>query len=145
MTNLLDETAEILKKHGLTIDNISWIGSEDGRVLIPSEDWANALDVNYWAGYGHEHPCYDLVVVGDDWWLSRGFGGDEGSFWIYNKQPIPSSSVASSDRAMMHGFHEKYNMKDVIGLKTRSEKRYSEPNGYKEVPASYFEESDSSF
>lgn len=138
--NLLDETVEFLKKHKLGLDDVNWIGSKNGKTLIPKNKWGEILDVNYLNQHGHEGVCYDLVIVGRDWWLSRGSCGDRGSFWIYNIQPLVMEYVVPGDRAMGHRFYGKHSVNNVIGLKTRSIRSHENGVPYEEVPASYYDD-----
>jgi hypothetical protein len=88
MSNLAAETLEYLKLDGKSISDIRWIGSSDGSIAIDIDYFFKvAADRKYDAtGYGHRMVNRDLVVVGDDWWLSRWeYDGSEG--WEFNTKP----------------------------------------------------------
>lgn len=67
--NLLEETEEVLKKHGKTFKDVLWIGGSDFTISI--EDFKILADTEYNEGFGAPEVAVDLVVVGHDWWLER--------------------------------------------------------------------------
>lgn len=88
-TNLLEETIEIMTKHGLTPSDVQWVGSRDGSIGSPWETFASlATDANYYAGHGGHEIVMDLVVVfGQGRWLERGeYDGAE--WWEYKEMPM---------------------------------------------------------
>lgn len=85
--NLLEETIQVLKKYGKTPKDVLWVGSVDGEYAISWEEFEKiAENVWYYNGYGSQEIAYDLVVVGDDWWLERvEYDGSE--WWEIRKKP----------------------------------------------------------
>ena len=100
MTNLLEETKNVLEQHGLSFDDVEWVGFTDvdkeyfdedeyqvEMCRCPKEKWENLLNVNYYSGFGLPEIKRNLVVVGDGWWLERAeYDGSE--WWEFKKQPI---------------------------------------------------------
>jgi hypothetical protein len=91
--NLLDETLEILARHGKTAKDIVAVIGEDKEGVPCRMSVAEFLSVankEYDSGYGgHEVSLY-LKVVGLDWWLERGeYDGSE--WWEFKRMPkIPA-------------------------------------------------------
>jgi hypothetical protein len=82
-TNLLSETLKVLSNYDYTPDDVRWVGSTDGEYAISWAEFAAIADVEYDDGFGSSEIATDLVVVGTDWWLSRGeYDGSE--WWEYN-------------------------------------------------------------
>lgn len=82
--NLLQETLEKLGEHGVTKDDVRWVGAKD---WFTWEEYAKLADMEYDDGYGGQEICASLVVVGDDWWLERHeYDGSE--WWEFKKLPI---------------------------------------------------------
>lgn len=82
MVNLLKETLEVLEKHGLTIDDIEWIGSEDFKIA----NFFDIASIKYDDGFGAQEIPFDLVIVGKDWWLER-YEYDGSEQWEFKKKP----------------------------------------------------------
>lgn len=96
-TNLYDETVTALERHNLTpITDVRWVGSADGRFAMPWTQFATiATNTDYYSGYGGAEIVRDLVVVGDNWWLSRGeYDGSE--WWDFNTIPHTNSTQGTS-------------------------------------------------
>ena len=85
MKNLLDETLSALERNGKTPDDILTIFT--ARYMFSFETFAAAArDFYYDSGYGAQEVNSTLVVVGEDWWLSREeYDGSE--WWRFNKKP----------------------------------------------------------
>ncbi len=90
--NLLEETLEVLKAHGLSHEHVEYVCTAD-----QCGDWehfaAVAKAINYDAGYGSEEINSGLVVVGDGWWLER--GEYDGSEWREYKVPPTPPHLAT--------------------------------------------------
>lgn len=85
MTNLLKETIEVLKEHGKTLKDIEWIGSEDGYITL--ETFKKLADTYYDAGYGAAEVAQDLLIVGKDFYMTRGeYDGSE--WWNYHSMDL---------------------------------------------------------
>lgn len=87
MSNIVKETVEFLKKLGYLESDVLWVGSRDGEFAMSWEDFKDKFkDLEYDSGYGAQEIAYDLVVVGDNWWLEReDYDGAEN--WVYEKYP----------------------------------------------------------
>ncbi len=82
MVNLLEETISILKANGKTKEDVLWIGNNE--VYTDWESFEKVADVEYDDGFGVEEVARDLLIVGEDWYLSRGeYDGSE--WWDFNK------------------------------------------------------------
>lgn len=84
MTNLKDETLQILAGHGKTADDVRWVGTTEYTIQLDNF-WEKA-DVEYDAGFGGTEIFEDLIVVGDDFWLER-HGCDGSEWWEYKTMP----------------------------------------------------------
>lgn len=84
--NLLQETIQVLHKNNKTTADVVWVGSPN-YTSISWLEFASLADIEYDAGYGASKVATDLVVVGKDFWLSRGeYDGSE--WWAFNTLPI---------------------------------------------------------
>ena len=85
MKNLLDETLDALERNGKTPNDILTIFTAD--YMFSFETFAEAARLlNYNSGFGTQEVNSTLVIVGEDWWLSREeYDGSE--WWRFNKKP----------------------------------------------------------
>jgi len=82
--NLLIETTEILKEHGKTWDNVFYIGTECTRVSV--ENFIAVANTEYDSGYGAPEVAQNLMIVGDDFWMTReDYDGSE--WWEFHTKP----------------------------------------------------------
>ncbi len=81
MKNLKEETLEIMKNHGKTIEDVTWIGCED--FAIPIQEFWELADTTYDSGFGAAKVAQDLIVVGEDWWLERHEYDGCSEWWEY--------------------------------------------------------------
>jgi hypothetical protein len=88
LTNLLEETLDILKSCRRTPESVLWVGSRDGELALSWGAFTKlAADANYDAGFGGQEIASDLVVVGDGWWLERSeYDGSES--WTFKQCPV---------------------------------------------------------
>ena len=85
--NLLKETIEVLQENGKGVADILWCGSADGKYAIGWDEFAKIANIDYDEGYGGNEIVSDLVIVGEDFWLTRGeYNGSE--WWNFNTIPI---------------------------------------------------------
>ena len=84
--NLLQETLEILSTINKSPQDVEWCGSRTGGYFT-WDHFAKIANVEYNNDYGSQEVCYDLVVVGKDWWLERHeYDGSE--WWEYKQLPV---------------------------------------------------------
>ncbi|MEL3959485.1 hypothetical protein NST17_20245 [Caldifermentibacillus hisashii] len=82
--NLLEETLEILEEHGLTENDVEWVGNKS--LYFSFDHFKKIADVDYDSGYGSSKVAIDLIVVGKDWWLERHeYDGSE--WWEFKSIP----------------------------------------------------------
>lgn len=82
MVNLLSEAVSVIEENGLTHCDVEFV--------------ALAKDIYYDSGYGINEIPLGLVVVGTDWWLSRGeYDGSE--WWNFNRKPERPQSLRPLD------------------------------------------------
>lgn len=84
--SLLKETLSALNSGGKGPADVLWVGW-DGDKRCGWYDFAQvANDIDYDSGFGTAEINQSLVVVGEDWWLSRGeYDGSE--WWSFNRKP----------------------------------------------------------
>ena len=88
--NLFTETNDMLFKHGKTPSDVRWVGSEN-YVYFSWDHFAEIADKEYNNGYGGTEVAYDLLIVGDDWWMERGeYDGSE--WWSFKTMPQKPSN-----------------------------------------------------
>ena len=91
MTNLWEETLEILDKNGKTFDDVLFIQGYDFRITKGNFEGV-AKKSDYDAGYGAQRVAKDLVLVGEDWWIERNeYDGAE--WWEFKSVPIRWGNV----------------------------------------------------
>ncbi|HEO0752476.1 TPA: hypothetical protein ACINTT_002009 [Streptococcus agalactiae] len=91
MTNLWEETIDILKEHDKTFDGVRFVQGYDFKITKENFEQV-AKKTNYDRGYGAAHVATDLVVVGKNWWLERGeYDGSE--WWEYKESPKQVNEV----------------------------------------------------
>ena len=85
LTNLWEETVEILERNGLSFDDVKQVQVSEGYI---NKEWfkVKAMTTNYDSGYGTAEIRLDLLIIGDGWWLERGeYDGSE--WWDFKAQP----------------------------------------------------------
>lgn len=83
--NLYRETVEILEKNSKSLNDIVWIGTKEATIYI-DQFFKKAKETEYDNGYGGAVIAQDLIIVGSNWWLSRGeYDGAE--WWDFNTLP----------------------------------------------------------
>lgn len=84
VVNLLEETKVILEKHNLSLNDVVWVGCKEFRISI--DKFIELANHEY--SPGDDECVHDLLVVGNDWWLSRGYNDEFGSsWWNFNRLP----------------------------------------------------------
>jgi hypothetical protein len=98
MTNLLKETLETLAQYNKSAEDVKCVlvrayGTLATLGTCSFAKFADlAKDIEYDAGYGGEEINSGLVILGNEWWLSRWeYDGSEG--WKFNTIPVIDSTV----------------------------------------------------
>jgi len=81
MNNLLSETTDAIERSGHTVQQVSFIGSEDAAYRCTWDEFTQLADVDYDAGFGAAEVATDLIVMfadgrrmwrgeydGSEWW-----------------------------------------------------------------------------
>lgn len=83
---LLEETIAVIQSEGGSVDEVKWVGSSDGTYAISWDEFCEIAKINYDDGYGGQEIAEDLVVVGTNWWMTRGeYDGSE--WWEFHTKP----------------------------------------------------------
>lgn len=91
--NLYEEAVELLKANNLSFEDVLWIGGDDFQIPI---DKFVELSVNHKYiknDFCSTLTCGDLVIVGNDWWLSRATCDGYWEYWIFNRKPEKPSNI----------------------------------------------------
>lgn len=87
MSNLLQQTLDVMEEYEKAPSDVAWVGSKDGKYAMEWSDFEKIADVDYDSGYGGQEIASDLVIVGDNWWLERGeYDGSE--WWNFHTLPL---------------------------------------------------------
>ena len=90
MINLLEETLEKLKDNDKSPEDVKWVGTYQQYF-----SWEEFEDIArheiYNDGYGAQEVAYDLMIVGEGFWLER--CEYDGSEWWEFKSSIKKPSV----------------------------------------------------
>jgi len=82
MTNLLEETIEVLNENGHGLSEIIYVICDGDEVPIP--DFLRLANIQYDNDYGAAEINMTLKVVGAGWWLERAeYDGSE--WWDYRE------------------------------------------------------------
>lgn len=93
--NLLEETIDILKEHGLGIEDIRYI--QGYKFGISIENFIEVADFEYDNDFGSTEVAEDLVIVGDYWWLERHeYEGSE--WWEFKTMPKKIREIRKVER-----------------------------------------------
>lgn len=93
MTNLIEETLEIMAQHSQSPSEVVWVGNSDGTRAIDWTQFAEIANIEYDDSYGGQEVASDLVVVFlDRSWLERHeYDGSE--WWEYKAPPVRRSEA----------------------------------------------------
>lgn len=84
--SFLEETKLIMRYANVTPDRIEWIGSADGTMVTDWNTFQKLSDFEYDSGFGSCKIPGDLIIVGDNWWLTRSeYDGSES--WEFHQKP----------------------------------------------------------
>ena len=89
--NFYEETIDVLKDKGKTMDDVVWIGGNSFE--MPKENFIElARKQIYDSGYGGQEMPRDIKIVGKDFWLERAeYDGSE--WWEYKEFPIRPNEI----------------------------------------------------
>jgi hypothetical protein len=90
VSNLLQETIEVLQKNGKSEAEVLWVGTKEYWFLW--EEFKMVANFNYDNGYGIEEINVDLQVVGKDWLLVREFY-DGSEWWDFKSLNFPDKKI----------------------------------------------------
>ena len=87
--SLLEETLSRLKVNGKTEKDVRWVGSYTRE--IGWDLFAKLAERTYYdSGYGAQKIATDLIIVGDNWWMTRAeYDGSE--WWEFHTMPTPKN------------------------------------------------------
>lgn len=83
MTNLLNETLEVIERSGHEVSDIYFIGSADGKWGISWDRFKKLADTHYDSGYGSPEVAPDLIVRFTDGKYLRRAEYDGSEWWEY--------------------------------------------------------------
>jgi hypothetical protein len=107
MTNLLQETFEMLDQVRRRPNEVFWVGTNEWTATF-AEFAFFAKDIEYDCGFGLAKIAEDLVVVGEDWWLERGeYDGSE--WWRYCTMPerLSAQALSSPKQLLCESYEDK--------------------------------------
>lgn len=84
--NLLRETKQVLMEHGLSPEDVLWVGRPGLNLKCDWAGFVKQANIIYDNGYGGAEIPEDLVVVGKDWWLER-YEYDGAEWWEFQRAP----------------------------------------------------------
>lgn len=84
MSNLRNETLEVLSEYGKSWDDVLVICGESFQ--ITKEQFLQLSDIEYYEGFGCQEVASDLMIVGKDFWLER-YEYDGAEHWEYKTMP----------------------------------------------------------
>ena len=88
--NLKNETLQILNENGKRLEDVRWVGCNDFSIPVPLF-WELA-NQEYDSGFGAQEVAFDLVVVGNDFWIERHeYDGSE--WWEFKERPLMPKEV----------------------------------------------------
>lgn len=85
MTNLWEETLEVLRDYGKSFEGVRYIQGSDFKITKENFEQV-AKQSDYYAGYGAAKVAEDLVLVGKGWWLER-YEYDGAESWHFKELP----------------------------------------------------------
>ena len=120
MANLLDETIQDIGTFGRTLENVAWVGSEDGRYQLSWDEFTEIANVDYDNGYGEREAAGDLVVVFYDGAHMYRWEYDGAEWWEYHPafDPVISSDAKPFTKVVRTNVYEGYlaDMNEECGL-----------------------------
>lgn len=96
MTNLWEETTNILSEYGKTFDDVLFIQGDNFEITKDNFEIV-AKHTYYKSGFGAQKVAKDLVLVGEDWWIERGeYDGSE--WWDFKTMPLKKDEIKNITR-----------------------------------------------
>lgn len=94
MINFLEETIEAIKDSEHTVQDVMFVGSEDGKYRVAWEEFEEIADFHYDSSYGNQIIAMDLIVYFKDHsWLER-FEYDGAEYW----EIVESKNFSEDDK-----------------------------------------------
>ena len=95
--HLITETIRCLEYNNKTVNDVCWVGSQDGTLAITFQEFEKISSFEYNSGFGGQVIASDLVVVGKDWWLERHeYDGSE--WWEFKESPVKSMNAVGFNK-----------------------------------------------
>ena len=87
LVNLLEETINTLKFCSKSPEDVIWVGNSTG--WFTWDEFAKLANKEYDNDYGCVEVDFDLIIVGNNWWLERQeYNGSEWwDFKVYPQKP----------------------------------------------------------
>ncbi len=99
ISNLLEETIDVLNDHKLTFDDVLWIGCDYYTISI--EQFKELANTTYDKGFGAPKVAIGLKIVGQNWWLEREeYDGLE--WWEFNAPSFRQLHLANVTLKTQH-------------------------------------------
>ena len=100
--NLLRETKQVLMEHGLSPEDVLWVGRPECNIKCDWASFAKQANFIYDNSYGSAEIPEDLVVVGKDWWLER-YEYDGAEWWEFKRAPEEPKGELLNERLYLPG------------------------------------------
>ncbi len=98
MSNLLDETVEIIVKNGYKHDDITFIGSEISGYSCSWTEFLVLANRTYDSGFGSQKVANDLIIVFNDGARMYRYEYDGSEWWEMSKpfiQPAKTHAIST--------------------------------------------------
>jgi len=105
MRNLLNETLSAIRDSDHAVEDVKFIGSNDGKYRCTWEEFQEIADFEYDSGFGAQKVAADLVIMFFDKMMMSRFEYDGSERWEFNAptnidlcpKPIKHLNVADID------------------------------------------------
>lgn len=95
--NFKNETLEIIRRSEHTIDDVMFIGSNDGKYRMTIEKFLEVSDFEYDDGYGAPEIPQDLIIYFKDNTYAERAEYDGSEWWEYNVKKLFSENDEYED------------------------------------------------
>lgn len=86
----LESLLRELEEHDKKGDDVRWVGTRDGKLALDWDTFIERFEAFLFSQPldPQDEPIYDVVVVGDGWWIRRDHDSEWGhSYWWYYEIP----------------------------------------------------------